>query len=115
MKYPRLPEKLDRRKKLMKKDIVRIKLLIKKGCTKSEVARIFKVNRCTINYWVLKKCKDGCSRRNKTRYNIKIKEPKFKALKLKLTKSSQKYRKKVYLKYRQYCCELVKKSQKKQT
>lgn len=51
MKYPRLPEKLDRRKKLFKKDIQKIREKRKNGISVKLLAKIYDVSRTLIYYW----------------------------------------------------------------
>lgn len=50
MKYPRMPEALDKRKKLMKEDIKAIKSLYKSGRSRKWLAKKFNVSVPTIKY-----------------------------------------------------------------
>ena len=64
MKFPRLPEKLDRRKKLFVKDIREIRRKRKGGATLTSLAAEYHVNPWTIRYHCLsrKKKKEVLSR-----------------------------------------------------
>jgi AcrR family transcriptional regulator len=50
MEYPRIPEKLDRRKKLMEDDIKTIKSLASQGYSKLAIAKRFRVSEALIYY-----------------------------------------------------------------
>ena len=52
MKYPNLPDYLDRRRKLMDSDIERIRELYRDGATIIEIAREYKVTNECIRRWI---------------------------------------------------------------
>ena len=67
MKYPRLPRKLDRRCKLMDKDIRTIRTLYKYGASIKTLAKKFKVSGNLIRYWTDEKyrqCVIECAKKH---------------------------------------------------
>jgi len=63
MKYPRLPEYLDRRKKLMSADIKKIRRLRKTGIYAKEIAKLFHVSTAMIYYWTNEKLRQNIIKR----------------------------------------------------
>lgn len=52
MKYPRLKPKDDKRRKLLPRHIAKAKTMFYQDCTKSQIARHFKVSPNCIAYWI---------------------------------------------------------------
>jgi hypothetical protein len=96
-KYPRLPEKLDARRKLMEEDIIELREERKKGLSYKELAEMFGVSKTACRYH----CDDEYKKRkNKRRYElIKKRESWDKEYKEKRQKDKHKYYREGYQKF----------------
>ena len=58
LKFPRLSQELDRRKKLMDEDIKEIRILKEKGLSMVEIAKMYNVSYSSIYFWTNKKFRE---------------------------------------------------------
>lgn len=96
MKYPRLPDKLNRRKKLFAEDLERMKELRKLGLTYKEIGEAVGVQAATVGYHLNPETKRKTIERalREIKYRWKN-DPSFRARKLEISRESKKYISKV--------------------
>ena len=93
MKYPRIPEELDRRKKLTKKTLEDIKELFKSGCSKRYLAKKYKVSVATLCYHLNgEEYKRQWLEKAKQRKKRLMKLPEYREKHLEYSKLSHKYK-----------------------
>jgi hypothetical protein len=110
MKYPRLPEKLDRRKKLMEDDIKTIRSLASQGYSKLAISKRFKVSEALIYYHCkTEEQKHAYNQRIIELHMQKLKDPDYKRHHLDLAIESKKRKRKLVPEYNDYVVEATKK------
>lgn len=107
-KFPRLPQELDRRKKLMKEDIEEIRELKKDGLSMLTIAKIYNVSQALICYWTNEKFrekvrKDAAQYKRSTEAIKRHKEIDRKSIlyKMRVHSALRKYRKRYSKEYRE--------------
>lgn len=111
MKYPRLLEELDRRRRMFAKDIKQARILKAKGISYAAIARMLNISETSVKYWTDEnyrlRARESARQRSRKRFAVLSEEEK--KAENKRTMAILMRKKDIQIEYRKYAAETSKK------